>query len=146
MALSLNTATVLNITSHWLRYQTLYSLLLQSILRKPKVFALQILQRYIWRKKIAFEKFSTVYMGKRTLRSKIWRARTFETSWDFANYITKQLHFSYLEDISIKKQWFLGKCSNVVCEVSCWHKKIAIGLLASSAWTANKIGVYRRLR
>ena len=39
----------------------------------------------IWRNKIAFENFSTVYMDKRALRSKIWRARTFETSWDFAN-------------------------------------------------------------
>ena len=39
----------------------------------------------IWRKKTAFETFSTVYMAKRTLRSKIWRARTFETSWDLAN-------------------------------------------------------------
>ena len=29
--------------------------------------------------------FFTVHMVKRTLRSKIWRARTFETSWDFAN-------------------------------------------------------------
>ena len=46
-------------------------------LRKPKVFALQILERYIWRKKVAFENFSTVYMDKRTLRPKIWRARTF---------------------------------------------------------------------
>ena len=39
----------------------------------------------IWRKKVAFENFSTVYMDKRILRSKIWRVRTFETSWDFAN-------------------------------------------------------------
>ena len=45
----------------------------------------------IWRKKIAFENFSTVYMDKRTLRSKIWRAQTFETSWDFANYNAQQL-------------------------------------------------------
>ena len=40
----------------------------------------------IWRKRFSFENFSTVYMDKRTLRSKIWRARTFETSWDFANW------------------------------------------------------------
>ena len=39
----------------------------------------------IWRKKVAFENLSTVYIDKRTLRSKIWRARTFETSWDFSN-------------------------------------------------------------
>ena len=39
----------------------------------------------IWRNNVAFENFSTVYMDKRTLRSKIWKARTFETSWDFAN-------------------------------------------------------------
>ena len=55
-------------------------------LRKPKVFALQICNA-IWRKKVAFESFSTVNVDKRTFRSKIWRARTFKTSWDFANYL-----------------------------------------------------------
>ena len=53
-------------------------------LRKPKAFALQILQRYLTKEGRA-RKFSD--MDKRTLRSKIWRARKFETSWDFANYI-----------------------------------------------------------
>ena len=38
-------------------------------LRKPKVFALQILHRYLTKE--GFENFSTVYMDKRTLRSKI---------------------------------------------------------------------------
>ena len=33
--------------------------------------------------------------------------------------------------------WAVGKCSDVVCEVSSWHKKITIGLLAASAGTAN---------
>ena len=34
----------------------------------------------------------------------------------------------------------VDKCSKVVCEVSRWHKKIAIGgLSAASAQTANKI-------
>ena len=27
--------------------------------------------------------------------------------------------------------WAACKCSNVVCEVSCWHKKITTGLLAA---------------
>ena len=39
-------------------------------LRKPKVFALQILRRYLT-KEGRVRKFSTVYMDKRTLRSKI---------------------------------------------------------------------------
>ena len=39
-------------------------------LRKPKVFTLQILQRYLTNK-VTFENFSTVHMDKRTLRSKI---------------------------------------------------------------------------
>ena len=33
----------------------------------------------------------------------------------------------------------VGKCSNAVCQVSCWHKKIIIRLFASSTRTANKI-------
>ena len=49
----------------------------------------------VWRNKVAFENFSTVYMDKGTLRSKIWRARTFETSWDFANYNT-ECHDKYI--------------------------------------------------
>ena len=33
----------------------------------------------------------------------------------------------------------VGKCSNVVYEISYWHKKITIRLLAVAAQTANKI-------
>ena len=40
--------------------------------------------------KVAFENFPTVYMVKTTLPSKGRRARTFETSWDFANYTPAQ--------------------------------------------------------
>ena len=50
--------------------------------------------------------------------------------------ITKQLHFSYLEALSIwrkKEFWASGKCSNVVCKVSCWRKNVTFGLLAASA-------------
>ena len=56
--------------------------------------------------------------------------------------ITKQLYFSYLEDILIRKTMILGQlasAADVVWEVSCWHKKIIIGLFAASAPTANKI-------
>ena len=42
----------------------------QHSLRKPKVFALQILQGYLT-KQVAFDNFSTVYMDKRALRPKI---------------------------------------------------------------------------
>ena len=55
--------------------------------------------------------------------------------------ITKPLHFSYLKDILIGKNYVfraVGKCSNVVCEVSCWRKEITIGILATPARTANK--------
>ena len=41
-------------------------------------------------------------MVKRTLRSKIWKARTFETSWDFANYIREGFHVH-------------GNCSQTLC-------------------------------
>ena len=48
--------------------------------------------------------------------------------------ITKQLHFSYLEDILIKESknndiWAVGKCSNVVIKILCCHKKIIVRLL-----------------
>ena len=33
----------------------------------------------------------------------------------------------------------VGKCSNVVCKVTCWHKKITTRFLAASALTANEI-------
>ena len=38
--------------------------------------------------------------------------------------------------------WAVVKGGSVVCEVSCWHKKMAIGLLAASARTATKILPY----
>ena len=55
----------------------------------------------IWRKKVAFENFSTVHMDKRTLRSKIRRARTFETSWDFANWSS----ISLLQFAGLQTNW-----------------------------------------
>ena len=63
----------------------------------------------------------------------------------------KQSHFSYTEDISVReKPMIVGqlavKCSRVVFTVSCWHKKIASGLLAVSISTANKIRLNKFLR
>ena len=58
---------------------------------------------------------------------------------------TKRVHFSYLKDILIGKQRqpFLGNKATTwfaeVCEVSCWHMKIIIRVLATSAQKANKI-------
>ena len=52
--------------------------------------------------------------------------------------IIKHLHFSCMEDILIKNLWAVGKCNIVVCEASCWHKKITIRLLALSSRTPNK--------
>ena len=57
---------------------------MEVTLRKPRVFALQILQCYLM-KEGHVRKFFTVHMDKRTLRSKIWRTHMFKTSWDFAN-------------------------------------------------------------
>ena len=34
----------------------------------------------------------------------------------------------------------VGKYGNIICEVSCWHRKITIGLLASSAQTLFRPG------
>ena len=70
-------------------------------LRKPKVFALQILRRYLTKDGPGFENFLLFNMDKRTLRSKIWKARTFENSWDFANYIeTVVIYFCYILTLS----------------------------------------------
>ena len=33
----------------------------------------------------------------------------------------------------INDSWAVGKCSKVVCTVLCWHKQVALGLLAASS-------------
>ena len=56
--------------------------------------------------------------------------------------VTKQLHFPHKEDIlTIKGRMIfsaVGKCSIVVWEGSCWHKKVTVRLLVATACTANK--------
>ena len=50
--------------------------------------------------------------------------------------LTKQPHVSYVEALSFGKIndfWADGKCSNVVCKVSCLEKKITIALLPTLA-------------
>ena len=86
-------------------------------LRKPKVFALQILQRYLT-KKVTFENFSTVHMDKRTLHSKIWRARTFETAWDFANWCSRNNRRTCLRRCSIDDFKAVNtSIANLSCEI-----------------------------
>ena len=88
----------------------------------------------IWRKKVAFENFSTVYMDKRTLRSKIWRARALETSWDFANYMDKWQQRKIFEKIGCnntvywwvfftasEKTHSLKFCWPNLFKSACWH-------------------------
>ena len=64
----------------------------QSSLRKPKVFALQILQRYLT-KEGRVRKFSTVYMDKRILLSKIKGLEGLERSKLLG--ISQTVSFSY---------------------------------------------------
>ena len=84
-----------------------------------------------------------------TFMCKIVTAVNFMTShwlihvFTLLQIINKELPFSYLEDTLIEKKanefGTVGKWSNVVCQVSCWHKKIAVGLLSAFDRTANKI-------
>ena len=45
-------------------------------------------------------------------------------------------HFSWKKNTNF---WAAGNCSNVVCKVPCWHKKITIRVFVTSAWIANKV-------
>ena len=52
-----------------------------------------------------------------------------------ASLSTPEGHFSWKSN----DFWAVGKCSNIICKVSCWHKKITIELSGTIAGTANKM-------
>ena len=62
-----------------------------SVSENPR-FSCHIFFDTIWRKNVTFEKFLLFNTIKRTLRSKISRAHTFENSWDFANCNLSDAH------------------------------------------------------
>ena len=67
-------------TRPWsVRFSRSFGMKIYSVSENPRFLGWRFCND-IWRKKVAFENFCTVYMDKRTLRSRIWRARTFETS------------------------------------------------------------------